>query len=118
MYHEMLHAFLWKEQRVLEGEFEKKYPNVYIHNIQGIHKGKAYSKSQFIINSGHFKFEPYINKLADAIISFNPKFPRETALVMAKTGIIRPTELYDWEIQLNQNEREGNSQSQGQKCKN
>lgn len=127
MYHEVLHAYLETERERLKikiseneydySEFEKKYPNVYIHNTQGIHKGKAYSKSQFLINKDHFKFGHYINKLADAIESYNPQLSRETALAMAKTGIIRPSELYSWEKELNESHRNGTA-SNGKKCKN
>lgn len=124
MYHEVIHAFLNIQKSKLGNvEFEKKYPNIYIHNTLGIYNGKAYSKTQFLIHSpinkgDHFKFERYINMLTESILSYNPKIPRETAQSMAKVGIIRPQELFDWEIQLNQNEREANQFSQGKKCQN
>lgn len=125
MYHEVIHAYLDIEKQRLKkiidnkddfSDFQKKYPNIYIHHTQGIYNGKAFSKSQFLIDSKHFNFEPYINKLASAIQSFNPAISLEYARAMAKGGIVRPSELYDWEKELNQNEREGNEKSQGQKC--
>ena len=63
---------------------------------------------------GHFQFEPFIDKLVDAIRSYNHNIPLDTAKAMAKTGIVR--EMFDWEIRLNQNEREGNNNKKGTKC--
>ena len=114
MYHEVIHAFLRIEQIRLKEEFDKKYPDIFIVNSQGIHNEKAYSKFEFIINRDHFKFAPFINKLTDAIISYNRNIPYNTAKAMAKSGIVRDME--NWELQLNQNEREGNNSRKGTKC--
>ena len=46
--------------------------------------------------------------------SFNPNIPLNTAKAMAKTGIVK--NVFDWEVKLNQNEREGNNDRKGTKC--
>lgn len=122
MYHEAIHTYLnFERERLGKVDFEKRYPNIYMHHTQGIYNGKAYSKLQFLVHNPrnkedhHFKFEKYINRLTNSILSFNPKMSRETAQAMAKVGIIRESELFDWEKQLNQNEREGKNH-QGEKC--
>ncbi|MDO4782276.1 MAG: hypothetical protein Q4A09_03545 [Capnocytophaga felis] len=123
MYHEVLHAYLDVErERLGKTKFENKYPNVYIHYMTGMYKGKAYSKTQFLLDNPiktdnhHFKFASFISKIADAIGSYNPKISREIAYAIARTGIVRHSEMFIWEQRLNQNEREGNSESQGTKC--
>lgn len=123
MYHEVIHAYLnFEKEKLGTAEFEKKYPNIYIHHTQGIYNGKPYSRLQFLIDNPrktsnhHFKFEAYINKLSEAIRTFNPNISPLIANSMAKAGIIRPSDLFDWEVQLNKNEREANAQSKGTKC--
>lgn len=116
MYHEVIHAFLSYEKKQLEDKFNEKYPSVYYYRAIGIHNGVAYDRFQFLMDQkgGHFQFEPFIDKLVDAIRSYNHNIPLDTAKAMAKTGIVR--EMFDWEIRLNQNEREGNNNKKGTKC--
>ena len=116
MYHEAIHAFLSYEKKQLGDKFNEKYPSVYYYRAIGIHNGVAYDRFQFLRDQkgGHFQFEPFIDKLVDAIRSYNHNIPLDTAKAMAKTGIVR--EMFDWEIRLNQNEREGNNNKKGTKC--
>ena len=116
MYHEAIHAFLSYEKKQLGDKFNEKYPSVYYYRAIGIHNGVAYDRFQFlrVQKGGHFQFEPFIDKLVDAIRSYNHNIPLDTAKAMAKTGIVR--EMFDWEIRLNQNEREGNNNKKGTKC--
>ena len=116
MYHEAIHAFLSYEKKQLGDKFSEKYPSVYYYRAIGIHNGVAYDRFQFLRDQkgGHFQFEPFIDKLVDAIRSYNHNIPLDTAKAMAKTGIVR--EMFDWEIRLNQNEREGNNNKKGTKC--
>ena len=116
MYHEAIHAFLSYEKKQLGDKFNEKYPSVYYYRAIGIHNGVAYDRFQFLRDQkgGHFQFEPFIDKLVDAIRSYNHNIPLDTAKAMAKTGIVR--EIFDWEIRLNQNEREGNNNKKGTKC--
>lgn len=116
MYHEAIHAFLSYEKKQLGDKFNEKYPSVYYYRAIGIHNGVAYDRFQFLRDQkgGHFQFEPFIDRLVDAIRSYNHNIPLDTAKAMAKTGIVR--EMFDWEIRLNQNEREGNNNKKGTKC--
>ena len=116
MYHEALHGYLSYEKERLGDDFEKKYPNVYFYNALSMNNGIVYEKFQFLESKkgGHFKFAPFIDKLVEAVHSFNPNLPLNTAKAMAKSGIVR--DMFDWEVQLNQNEREGNKNKKGTKC--
>jgi hypothetical protein len=79
----------------------------------GFGNGVAYDKFEFI-DDKHLNFAPFIDRLVDAIHSFNPNIPLNTAKAMAKTGIVK--NVFDWEVKLNQNEREGNNDRKGTKC--
>ena len=102
MYHEALHSFLnLEEQRLSETEFTIKYPN--LSRIDNNQVPRYYFH--------HNGFPSFINKLADAIISFNPNIPYSDAIILSKTGIV--TNMTNEEKLINQSYRNG---TKGQKC--
>ena len=113
IYHEAIHAFLSCERERLREKFQERYPNIRYRTAMGFGNGVAYDKFEFI-DDKHLNFAPFIDSLVDAIHSFNPNIPLNTAKAMAKTGIIK--NVFDWEVKLNQNEREGNNDRKGTKC--
>jgi len=113
IYHEAIHAFLSCERERLGEKFQERYPNIRYRTAMGFGNGVAYDKFEFI-DDKHLNFAPFIDRLVDAIHSFNPNIPLNTAKAMAKTGIVK--NVFDWEVKLNQNEREGNNDRKGTKC--
>lgn len=125
MYHEVIHAFLNYEETRLRGkilpngkfdnsEFEHKYPDVKIVELEYGNKNKV-KKYQLLQEQGHNRFAPFIEKLAQSIISFNPKIPLKTARAMAKMGIVDEKSMSNEEKLLNQGQRNG-TDTKGTKC--
>jgi len=102
MYHEAVHSFLnLEEKRLTPTQFAIKYPNLSrIDNNQ---------VPRYYFN--HNGFASFINKLADAIVSFNPNIPYSDAVILSKTGIV--TNMTNAELLINQSYRNG---TKGQKC--
>ncbi|MFK8283547.1 hypothetical protein [Capnocytophaga canis] len=125
MYHEVVHAFLNYEQTRLRGEllpnekydnseFERKYPGVKEIEVEYGNKNKV-KKYQLLQEQGHNRFAPFIEKLAQSIISFNPKIPLKTARAMAKMGIVDEKSMSNEEKQLSGYQRKG-TDPKGTKC--
>lgn len=125
MYHEVIHAFLNYEETRLRGkilpngkfdnsEFEHKYPDVKIVELEYGNKNKV-KKYQLLQEQGHNRFAPFIEKLAQSIISFNPKIPLKTARAMAKMGIVDEKSMSNEEKQLSGYQRKG-TDPKGTKC--
>ncbi|PZP51046.1 MAG: hypothetical protein DI598_04130 [Pseudopedobacter saltans] len=53
----------------------------------------------------HKNFGPFIQSLANAIISYNSSFPKDLALILAKSGIVDPSQLSDSEKLKNEVEK-------------
>lgn len=81
MYHESIHAFLLNQHTVLGAdEFFRKYPYLENYVVGGVTKFK-------FIPGNHQAYGPFVNMIADAIQSYNPKFPRDRAISLAMEGI-------------------------------
>lgn len=125
MYHEVIHAFLdYEEARLSKtltnGNIDKslflqKYPSVKEYWLP-IGAGDQKKRYAFIQEAKHYQFHTYVEKLADAILSFNPDFPTETARAMAKMGVVESHSLSQNEKLLNQNQRNA-TDPKGTKCK-
>ncbi|MCL1680835.1 hypothetical protein M2T92_17490 [Elizabethkingia miricola] len=81
MYHESIHAFLLNQHTVLGAdEFFRQYPYLENYVVGGVTKFK-------FIPGNHQAYGPFVNMIADAIQSYNPKFPRDRAISLAMEGI-------------------------------
>ncbi|MCT3789352.1 hypothetical protein HZQ67_18490 [Elizabethkingia anophelis] len=81
MYHESIHAFLLNQHTVLgANEFFRQYPYLENYVVGGVTKFK-------FIPGNHQAYGPFVNMIADAIQSYNPKFPRDRAISLAMEGI-------------------------------
>lgn len=106
IYHEMLHAFLHVEQQRLGSQFGIIYNGIQSVSIDGSIKYTAQDPQ-------HYLMTQFIDDIKDAILSFNPNFPYNEALALAKGGIVPLTQA---ESLINSNEKTGNTNSHGQKC--
>jgi len=103
MYHEALHGFLaMEEKRLGSVKFSQEYSG--FERIPMSSGGAKYVAK-------HFEFSSQIQKLADAIASFNPSISPYEALALAKAGVI---DLNSIESSINSNYKQGKS---GTKCK-
>ena len=101
MYHEFIHAYLHYERINLSSQdFAQKYPNLESYDIP-LADGTTVTKYRFY--DDHGAFGPFINTIADAILSYNPKFPRDQALFLAMGGVTK--EMPKGGFGTNQNER-------------
>ncbi|MGJ1420139.1 hypothetical protein ACR79T_10980 [Sphingobacterium spiritivorum] len=107
MYHEMIHAFFFAEEKADPQTFGIKYPTIQPYNLAGVTKYKAVS--------GHSNMINLIQTIKQAILNFNPNFPEAKAEALAKLGIV---EINSSELQINQNEKNATQNSSGQKCPN
>ncbi|MDV3739521.1 hypothetical protein CMU17_02425 [Elizabethkingia anophelis] len=109
MYHESIHAFLLNQHSVLGAdEFFKKYPYLENYVVGGVTKFK-------FIRDNHQAYGPFINMIADAIQSYNPKFPRDRAISLAMEGVTKD-ELPDNGDSYNTIERYSGDKAVGTKC--
>ena len=116
IYHEVLHGFLDVERQVLgEQVFHQKYPSVEEVKLP-IGNGQRVKKYKLIQKQDHDKFAPYIESLAQSIMSLpNSKISLKTARAMAKVGIVEGSSLSDEEKLINQGQRNGTDPT-GIKC--
>ena len=116
IYHEVLHGFLDVERQVLgEQTFHQKYPSVEEVKLP-IGNGQRVKKYKLIQKQDHDKFAPYIESLAQSIMSLpNSKISLKTARAMAKVGIVEGSSLSDEEKLINQGQRNGTDPT-GIKC--
>lgn len=116
IYHEVLHGFLDVERQALgEQVFHQKYPSVEEVKLP-IGNGQRVKKYKLIQKQDHDKFAPYIESLAQSIMSLpNSKISLKTARAMAKVGIVEGSSLSDEEKLINQGQRNGTDPT-GIKC--
>ncbi len=68
MYHEFVHAYLGYEfKRLGPDEYHRQYPYIENYVVDGVTKFR-------FITGDHQAYSPFINMIADAIQSYNPKF--------------------------------------------
>lgn len=81
MYHESIHAFLGYQFKTLGADaYHEKYPYIESYIVAGERKFR-------FIKGDHQAYGPFVNQMANAIQSFNPKFPRDRAISLAMEGI-------------------------------
>ncbi|WP_407480608.1 hypothetical protein [Elizabethkingia meningoseptica] len=109
MYHEAIHAFLGYQFRTLGADaYHAKYPYLESYVVGGE------TKFKFIIGD-HQAYTPFVNMIADAIQSYNPKFPRDRAISLAMEGIT-DDELPNNGDSYNTIERHSGDKAAGTKC--
>ncbi|MET3503069.1 hypothetical protein ABIC45_004706 [Mucilaginibacter rubeus] len=101
LYHEAIHAYLNLEHKTLgDAGFRAKYPMVKVvahsnfTSVVGadpydywIDPGAGYETK--VVTGGHITMAEYfIGQLKDAILAYNPSFPADKALALAKGGIV------------------------------
>jgi len=101
LYHEAIHAYLNLEHKTLgDAGFSAKYPMVKVvahsnfTSVVGadpydywIDPGAGYETK--VVTGGHITMAEYfIGQLKDAILAYNPSFPADKALALAKGGIV------------------------------
>jgi len=86
IYHEVIHVFLNAEHAKLgETVFNQKYPSV---TYQDYPVGNGQQTRRYKLRTDHSRFDAFLEKLAQSIISFNPNFTLERARAIAKEGIV------------------------------
>ncbi|KGE14253.1 hypothetical protein [Sphingobacterium deserti] len=97
MYHEVLHAFLFYEEKRLGEQFTTIYSGVGGMNISG--------QMKFALE--HSEYLPLLDDLAKAIQQFNPNMTYGDALALAKGGVV--TNLNTIEDAINKSYKSGTS---------
>ena len=97
-YHEAIHAFLHLEHERLKTNFSSVYPMVNIverpnfSQVVGADKYDYYISTSYntkVVGKDHLTMAEYfITELKDAILAYNPSFPPERAVALAKAGIV------------------------------
>lgn len=97
MYHEALHAYVYSLKQSLGSQFSILYPEV----------SEVYMGGTPKYLGTHAQFGDFVTGLADAIQSFNPNISRYDAEVMAKTGILNPSNTSQVDKIINEKYRNG-----------
>lgn len=109
MYHEFVHAYLGYEfKRLGPDEYHRQYPYIENYVVDGVTKFR-------FITGDHQAYSPFINMIADAIQSYNPKFPRDRAIAIAMEGLTKD-ELPNNGEDYNTIERYSGDTAVGTKC--
>ncbi|WP_454060246.1 hypothetical protein [Elizabethkingia ursingii] len=109
MYHEFVHAYLGYEfKRLGPDEYHRQYPYIENYVVGGVTKFR-------FITGDHQAYGPFINMIADAIQSYNPKFPRDRAIAIAMEGLTK-NELPNNGEDYNTIERYSGDTAVGTKC--
>ncbi|PWN61459.1 hypothetical protein [Chryseobacterium oncorhynchi] len=110
MYHETIHAYLGYQFTTLSyDEYIAKFPKI---NAYEIKDGAGNTVVKYELDKAHTNYGPFIDRMVNAITSYNPKLPIETAKAMAKAGVVQSSSVTNDEINKNDDERDtrkGNS---------
>ena len=107
IYHEVIHAYLNAESQILGQEaFNKKYPFV---KQQYLSIGGEPVR-RYVFLDRHERFAPFIESLARSIMSLpGTNISYETAIAMAKAGVVEDISLSEREKYLDQQQKLGKS---------
>ena len=111
IYHEVIHVFLNAEHAKLgETVFNQKYPSV---TYQDYPVGNGQQTRRYKLRTDHSRFDAFLEKLAQSIISFNPNFTLERARAIAKEGIVEDFFISPTDATFIQEQKNGTN---GTKC--
>ena len=111
IYHEVIHVFLNAEHAKLgETVFNQKYPSV---TYQDYPVGNGEQTRRYKLRTDHSRFDAFLEKLAQSIISFNPNFTLERARAIAKEGIVEDFFISPTDATFIQEQKNGTN---GTKC--
>ena len=111
IYHEVIHVFLNAEHAKLgETVFNQKYPSV---TYQDYPVGNGQQTRRYKLRTDHSRFDTFLEKLAQSIISFNPNFTLERARAIAKEGIVEDFFISPTDATFIQEQKNGTN---GTKC--
>ena len=111
IYHEVIHVFLNAEHAKLgETVFNQKYPSV---TYQDYPVGNGQQTRRYKLRTDHNRFDAFLEKLAQSIISFNPNFTLERARAIAKEGIVEDFFISPTDATFIQEQKNGTN---GTKC--
>lgn len=111
IYHEVIHVFLNAEHAKLgETAFNQKYPSV---TYQDYPVGNGQQTRRYKLRTDHSRFDAFLEKLAQSIISFNPNFTLERARAIAKEGIVEDFFISPTDATFIQEQKNGTN---GTKC--
>ena len=86
LYHEVIHCFfIVEKERLGEIGFKQKYP--YVRQIS-LPVGNGNEERKYLLMNKHNEFGPFLENLAQSILSLNPTFPIEKARALAKEGVV------------------------------
>ncbi|AZA78302.1 hypothetical protein EG347_12670 [Chryseobacterium sp. G0186] len=110
MYHETIHAYLGYQFVTLSyDEYIAKFPKI---NAYEIKDGSGNVVVKYELDKAHTNYGPFIDRMVNAITSYNPKLPIETTKAMAKVGVVQGSSVTSDEVDKNNDERDtrkGNS---------
>ncbi|WP_065421967.1 hypothetical protein, partial [Capnocytophaga ochracea] len=111
IYHEVIHVFLNAEHAKLgETVFNQKYPSV---TYQDYPVGNGQQTRRYKLRTDHSRFDAFLEKLAQSIISFNPNFTLERARAIVKEGIVEDFFISPTDATFIQEQKNGTN---GTKC--
>ena len=86
LYHEVIHCFfIVEKERLGEIGFKQKYP--YVRQIS-LPVGNGSEERKYLLMNKHNEFGPFLENLAQSVLSLNPTFPIEKARALAKEGVV------------------------------
>ena len=86
MYHEVIHSYMSYEWNKLGSTaYKEKYPYLEAYDITSV-DGKTVAKFRFL-DAAHRDMGAFLAPLENAILSFNPSFPKNRARALAMGGI-------------------------------